>query len=80
MIDDLNVFPEQLRDTETYPWEVQPAPEVIWPFGSDAGKPLRSFTSLELLRKQRWLLRTNPGRFTPLVEAIELILQSREGE
>jgi hypothetical protein len=79
--DDLSEFPKALRDDTKMPWEVPvvPAPDLVWQWGLDAGKPLGAIESKELLRKRRWLESRN-GNFDQWIAAIDDVLTERGGE
>ena len=44
------------------------------------GKPLVDYSSDELVRLKAWCQKANPSKFGPLVEAMDDVLASREGE
>jgi hypothetical protein len=76
----LDEFPDALRDTTVYPWE-ETDPPICWQWGADKNRPLRDIASRELIRKQDWL-RKKQGTgtyFSEMLQAIEEILQEREG-
>ena len=81
MSEELDDFPEVLRDTDTYPWDPQPEP-VLWQWGLDRGKPRTAIASRELLRKRTWLLeRQGEGTyFVHLIASIDQVLMERAGE
>ena len=83
MSESLDDFPEVLRDTETYPWEISPkAGEVFrWLWGADRNKPLDEIDSRELVRKRAWLEdRMGPGRcYGGLIQEIDRVLTERQG-
>jgi len=75
----LDEKPKALATKEVMPWEViTAAGPVVWPYGAKKGTPLNDLTSAELLASQKWIERTGRGR--ELVDAIETILASRDGE
>ena len=80
----LDAFPEALRDTETYPWDLpkNAGERYRWLWGADYGKPLEDLDSRELLRKRAWLeSQAGPGRcYAGLVMEIDKVLTERGGE
>ena len=74
----LSERPKQLTEKEPMPWD-GPKPPALWPApGPKKGKPLAELTSAELVTGLAWIRRT--GRYQELVEPMETLLASREGE
>jgi len=74
----LSEKPKALTEKEPMPWD-GPKPPALWPApGPKKGKPLVELTSAELVTGLAWIRRT--GRYQELVEPMETLLASREGE
>lgn len=77
----LSQKPRALETPEPDPLKGQDADPPTWPFSTDRGRLLSSFTTEALAEKRNWLVKKSrkPDEFAELIEQIDNTLASRGG-
>lgn len=84
--EDLATVPRALAEKEPMPWD-DPAPKVqekvsgpVMPFGDKKGVPLNEIDSATLVTARAWCVKKDAQKFAKLIEQVDEILATRQGE